>query len=137
MFSRNTVLVSVGLIFLSGMFLMGQDTWPSGRPDLTFDVLPSVCGVPPDYCDIEVSIVNNGTADAPASTTGIKIGLQDWIVYSTPSIPVGDSFINVFSNAIPDCDPCEIGVDFSIDHLDSMVELDEGNNTLHLNCICK
>lgn len=29
MFSRNTVLVSIVLIFLSGMFLMGQDPWPT------------------------------------------------------------------------------------------------------------
>ena len=36
MFKRNLVHVWVGIIILSGMFLMGQDTWPpSTGPTIT------------------------------------------------------------------------------------------------------
>jgi hypothetical protein len=37
MFSRNTVFVWVGIIVLSGMFLMGQDSWtPTQEPRIVF-----------------------------------------------------------------------------------------------------
>ena len=37
MFSRNTVFVSIGIIVLSGMFLMGNDSWtPTQEPRLVF-----------------------------------------------------------------------------------------------------
>jgi len=43
MFSRRTVPVLIGILFLSGMFLMGQDTWPPEVSDLLPDTGQGLC----------------------------------------------------------------------------------------------
>ena len=41
MFRQNTTLVWVGILALSGMFLMGQQTWGPDEPPGEFEVLPA------------------------------------------------------------------------------------------------
>ncbi len=41
MFTRKTSLVWIGILFLSGMFLMGQDSWEPVATSITYDLVGS------------------------------------------------------------------------------------------------
>ena len=76
MVSRSTVIVWMGIILLSGMFLMGQDTWP--LPDC-FDndgdgygnPASRGCAFPDLDCDDDNALVNPGTIEGLGSLPGV------------------------------------------------------------------
>ena len=76
MFSRNTFAVWVGIIIFSGLFLLGQDTWPpcTDNDNDGFSVEGGECG--PVDCDdtriyVNPGIIEIGPSWSPACTDGV------------------------------------------------------------------
>jgi archaellum component FlaG (FlaF/FlaG flagellin family) len=76
-------------------------------------------------------IKNQGTADAPASYTGVKVlatGHQYYL--STPAIPAGDTVET--QQLVPDCGPSagDCNLEITADYNEQVDESSETNNTV-------
>jgi len=84
MFSRRTLPVLVGLVFLSGMFLVGQDTWEPPGPSIT-DIVPSE-----GYRGDEVTVrgSNFGTTQATSTVTFYEVDAGPALAWADETIVI-------------------------------------------------
>jgi len=132
------MLVSLSLlatIVLSGCTPLA-DLVPIGSPDISGP--PSFCKKVkegPDKGKLVVTVKNQGTAAAPASTTTVKFSPGGSFQLSTPAIPAGGSVdlppLSIPAGCYnPDCD-----FKITVDSNNQINESNEGNNSVAGNCL--
>ncbi|HVP36398.1 MAG TPA: CARDB domain-containing protein [Terriglobales bacterium] len=129
---KTTRLVYV--FILAAIFIAGcmPDLIPVGRPDLTG---------PPGFCKIDkqgyltVTVKNQGSANALASTTTIEFSAGGSFDLPTPAIPAGKS-VNLQPLKIPaECYHPDCSFKITVDSKNQIKESNEANNTAGGSCI--
>ena len=129
---RTTKLAYLGIlaavIFASCM----PDLIPVGRPDLTG---------PPSFCKINekgyliVTVKNQGTANAPASTTTVEFSAGGSFDLPTPAIPKGGS-VDLQPLQVPaGCYSPDCSFKITVDSKKQIQESNEANNTVGGSCL--
>ena len=132
------LFMSVSFILLVAIALSGctVDLMVVGKADLSGP--PSFCKLVkegPDKGKLVVTVKNQGTAAAPASTTTVEFSPGGSFQLPTPAIPAGGS-VDLTPLKIPgvcfnpDCD-----FKITLDSNGQVNESNEGNNTADGNCL--
>jgi hypothetical protein len=139
----------MGALVLSGtinsLAIGGQELWidhvcrvyPDGETAKA-DLVPAKApGSTSSYASVDAEgkmvfyVRNQGMADAPASTTGVKVLDTGHTYYlSTPAIPAGDTVET--QQLVPDCGPSagDCHLEITADHQQQVDESSETNNTV-------
>ncbi len=121
-------------VILAAVFFAGcmPDLIPVGRPDLTG---------PPSSCKIDkqgyliVTVKNQGTANAPASTTTIVFSPGGSFDLPTPAIPKGGSIDLQLLQVPAGCYNPDCSFKITVDSKKQIQESNEANNTAGGSCL--
>ena len=97
MFGRNLIAVWVGLILLSGMFLMGQDAWIE---DYDYDLLVEVCQIASECPEIEATPEEIAACPAGIIEELNEDQLSEISRFSDYSIAVKECILNCIGDVI-------------------------------------
>jgi len=109
------------------IFLNLVDYQRPAQPDLSVSAISVASKVAKNTARITVTITNNGTADAPASTTSILVDGKVLGALATPAIPAGSS-VQVSINWLTKKLKGQHVISVTADSTSLIDELDEDNN---------
>jgi subtilase family serine protease len=109
------------------IFLNLVDYQRPAQPDLSVGAISVASKVAKDTARITVTIANNGTADAPATTTSILVDGKVLGTVATPAIPAGGS-VKVTINWLTKKLKGQHVISVTADSTALAEELDEDNN---------
>jgi subtilase family serine protease len=136
MFRKILKVAALSILATIALGTCTIDLVPVGRPDLSGP--PSFCRMVqegPDKGKLIVTVKNQGTAAAPASTATVEFYPGGPFQLQTPAIPAGGS-VDLEPLSIPAAcfnPDCEFKI--TVDSGSQVKESNEGNNTVSCRCI--